>query len=87
MTTTKDNNQPIKQIRSINGISASIWKRVTKEGEVYYTASIDRSYKDQDGKWHRTSNFRHDELPIVRKLAAKAEAFIDDLPLEEEEAA
>lgn len=87
MTTTKDNNQPIKQIPSINGLSAAIWKRVTKEGEVYYTASIDRSYKDQDGQWRRTSNFKHDELPIVRKLTAKAEAFIDDLLLKEDEAA
>lgn len=87
MTTTKDTTSPIKQIRSINGLSASIWKRVNKESEVYYTASIDRSYRDQDGKWQRTSTFRHDELPIVAKLAAKAEAFIDDLALEAEEAA
>lgn len=78
MTTTND-NLPVKQIRSINGLSASIWKRKTKEGEVYYTASIDRSYKDKDDKWQRTSNFRHDELHIVGKLAAKAEAIIDDL--------
>jgi hypothetical protein len=84
MTTTNDNNSPVKQIRSINGISASIWKRESKEGEVYYTASIDRSYKDKDNKWHRTNNFRLDELPIVRKLAEKAEAFINDLLLETE---
>ena len=32
--------------------------------------------------WQRTSNFRHDELNIVRKLAIKAEAYIDDLVLE-----
>lgn len=86
MTTTND-NLPIKQFRSINGISASIWKRTTKEGEVFYTTSIDRSYKDKDGKWQRTSTFRHEELNIVRKLATKAEMFIDDLPLEDEAAA
>ena len=49
MTTTNDNS-PVKHIRSINGLSASIWKRKTREGEVFYTASIDRSYKDKDGK-------------------------------------
>ena len=79
MTTTNNDNLPVKQFRSINGISASIWKRKTKEGEVYYTASIDRSYKDKDEKWQRTSNFRQDELNIVSKLAIKAEAFIEDL--------
>ena len=79
MTTNTNDNQPVKQFRSINGISASIWKRKTKEGEVYYTASIDRSYKDKDEKWQRTSNFRLDELNIVRRLVIKAEAFIDDL--------
>jgi hypothetical protein len=82
MTTTNDNS-PVKQIRSINGLSASIWKRKTKEGEVYYTASIDRSYKDKDDKWQRTSTFRHDELLIVGKLAAKAEAIIDNLLLDD----
>jgi hypothetical protein len=50
--------------------------------EVFYSTSIDRSYKHKDGMWQRTSNFRHEELNIVRKLAAKAEAFIDDLLLE-----
>ena len=84
MTTTTNDNLPVKQFRSINGISASIWKRKTKEGEVYYTTSIDRSYKDKDEKWQRTSNFRYDELNIVRKLAIKAEAYIDDLGLESE---
>ena len=77
--TTNNDNLPVKQLRSINGISASIWKRKTKEGEVYYTASIDRSYKDKDDKWQRTSNFRYDELHNVKKLAERAEAFIDDL--------
>lgn len=84
---TNTDNQPVKQFRSINGISASIWKRESKEGEVFYTTSIDRSYKDKDGKWQRTSNFRHDELNIIRKLATKAEAFIDDLLLEADAAA
>ncbi len=83
MTTTNDNS-PVKHIRSINGLSASIWKRKTREGEVFYTASIDRSYKDKDGKWQRTSTFRHDELLIVSKLASKAEAYIDDLLLHED---
>ena len=78
--TTNNDNQPVKQFRS-NGLSASIWKRTTKEGEVFYTASIDRSYKTKEGKWQRTSNFRYDELHNVGKLAAKAEAVIDDLLL------
>ena len=80
--TNNNDNLPVKQLCSLNGLSASVWKRKTKEDEVYYTASIDRSYKDKDGKWQRTSNFRHDELNIVRKLAIKAEAYIDDLVLE-----
>ena len=81
--TTNHDNLPVKQFPSINGLSASVWKRETKKGEVFYTASIDRSYKDKEGKWQRTSNFRHEELSIVRKLATKAEAFIDDLLLDD----
>ena len=85
MTTTQD-NKPVKQFRSINGISASVWKRTSKDGEVFYTTSLDRSYREGD-VWKRTSNFRHEELTIVRKLAAKAEAFIDELLLDDDDAA
>ena len=76
--TTKNDNMPVKQFCSINVISASVWKRIAKSGDAFYTVSLDRSYKDGDS-WKRTSKFRHEELGIVRKLASKAEAFIDDL--------
>ena len=41
--TTNNDNQPVKQFRSINGLSAAVWKRETKDGEVFYTTTIDRS--------------------------------------------
>jgi hypothetical protein len=77
MTTTTDTNKPIHVIRSANNTSASVWQKADKNGEVFYTVNVDRSYK-KDGTWHRTNSFRHEELPMVRKLYAKAEAWLDD---------
>jgi hypothetical protein len=65
---TNNKSKPIHTIRSANFLSASIWKKEDKNGEVFYTVNVDRSYKDKDGKWQRTNSFRHEELPMVRKL-------------------
>ena len=78
MTTNTDNKpKPIHVIRSANNTSASIWKKEDKNGELFYTVNVDRSYL-KDGVWQRTNSFRHEELPMVRKLYAKAEAWLDD---------
>jgi len=77
MTTNNDKPKPIHTIRSANFTSASIWKKEDKNGEVFYTVNGDRSYQ-KDGQWQRTNSFRHEELPMVRKLYAEAEAWLDD---------
>jgi hypothetical protein len=66
--------KPIEQFR-LGGINASIWKRET-DGKVFYFASIDRSYKNNDGKWKRTNSFSPEELPLVAQLAGQAQAYI-----------
>lgn len=60
-------------------------KKHTQDGKVFYTADISRSYKTQNGDWKRTSNFNHDELLNVAKLAERAEAKISQLKQQDQE--
>src|SRR3954449_12951221 len=46
----------------------AIWKREA-EGRMWYSLSVTRSYKDQDGRWQRTSSLdEEDILPAARAL-------------------
>ena len=81
---TNDNEtkkQPVKQFR-IGAISATIWPR-EHNGTVTYSTTIERSYKDKEGKWQRTSSFELGDLYVVEKLAPQAARFIEDLQFAE----
>jgi hypothetical protein len=84
-TNNEEKNKPIHVIKSANFTKASIWRNEDKNGNVTYSVTVDRSYQ-KDGKWHRTSFFQHDEIPLVRKLYLKAEQWLDDHLLESDAA-
>lgn len=71
---TNSTNKPEKVIR-IGSVSASIWKRVSKDDLVFYTAQFQRSYRS-DGKTLYTDSFNHDDLLNLAKLARRAEHWI-----------
>ena len=58
---------------SAGGIQVAIWENETKEGKTFTTVSIDRSYKDKDDKWQKTSYFKVSDLP--KAIAAMQSAF------------
>ena len=68
MTTTTETNKPVKKIR-IGSVSATIWKQ---EGGLFYTASLERNYKDKDGNWKSTHSFSADDLVLAAKVASLA---------------
>ena len=73
--------QPVKQFR-IGAISATIWLgSITGPSPIQRT--IERSYKDKEGKWQRTSSFELGDLYVVEKLAPQAARFIEDLQFAE----
>jgi hypothetical protein len=61
-----DNKKPAAKV-TLFPVSAAIWARETEKG-VFYSATLERSYKDADGKWKNT-NFL-DESNLL--LGAKA---------------
>ena len=54
-------------------VDVAIWKRQAEE-RTWYSFSISRSYKDQDGQWQRTSSL--DEEDLLPGAQALEEAYI-----------
>lgn len=91
-TTTKreetPKNQPVYKVR-VGGVQGTLWENAGKEGN-FFTASLNRSYKDDKGQWQQTQSFRVNDLHAievcVRKLYEKARLKTsDDQTTEDEE--
>jgi len=71
--------QPEKKIRA-GAISATIWNNeaVNPKGELnfYSTISIERSYKDKEGKWQYTNSMRLSDLPKAALVLNKAYEYL-----------
>ena len=75
---TKEKIQPEKKFR-VGGIAATVWKREgVKDGKGYsfYTVSLDRSYKDKEGKWQNTGSMRVNDLPKAALVINEAFRFV-----------
>ena len=69
-------NLPVKKFRA-GAITATVWDNAAKEGEgTYQTVSFERSYKDKEGAWQRTTSLRMNDLPKASLVLQKAYEFI-----------
>jgi len=71
-------NQPYQKFVA-GGVSATIWSnKAEKEGKEieYKTISIERSYKDKEDNWRKTSSMRLSDLPKVELVSRKAFEFL-----------
>ena len=71
---TNSTNKPVFTYR-LGSLSATIWQYQAKKKTVYRTEIVS-NYRDASGNWQTSSNFRHDELLGVAKLAERAEEYI-----------
>jgi hypothetical protein len=83
MTTSK-HNQPIDQIRD-GALKATIWANTGEKG-VYYSVSIARTYRTENG-YNETNSFRGADLLKLARLAQKAYDRTAELRAEQAEAA
>ena len=60
-------NQPVARVR-IYPISASIWKNQSSNGETFYSVTLQRTYKDDSGKYQHTDNLNVSDLLIAAKV-------------------
>ena len=71
MTTNTENKKaPVDRIRA-GSVTASIWENVTEKG-TRTSVTVQRSYKDKDGKWHNIDNYSGPELLELAHVALKA---------------
>jgi hypothetical protein len=78
---TETKQGPVRTIRE-GDCSASVWARhVTVKGEqrVFYSVTLERSYKDRTGQYRYTKTFDSDSLPKVAVLCSKAQGAIQEL--------
>ena len=71
-------NLPEKRI-SAGAIQATVWKneKSIKGTETeFQTISLQRSYKDKDGKWQQTNSLRVNDLPKAALVLQKAYEYI-----------
>ena len=76
MSASSDPNRPVRTLRHRH-LKVAIWENQTSNG-VMYTATVTRSFKQEDG-WKDTQSFRYDDLPIVAKLLNDAHTVISGL--------
>ncbi|HEY4359731.1 MAG TPA: hypothetical protein VGN17_02125 [Bryobacteraceae bacterium] len=73
-------SQPVAKL-NLFPVTAAIW--VNQSGEnSWYSATIDRLYKDDAGSWKSTNTFRADDLLLVAKIADWAHTEIVKLKTE-----
>lgn len=72
----QDRNQPIHSIRMRN-VRAAIWANRSEKG-TFYSVTITRSYRSDDGAWHSTESFGRDDLLLVAKVADLAHTWVTE---------
>jgi len=60
-----DNKKPAAKI-TLYPVSAAIWARETEKG-VFYSVSLERSYKDAEGKWKSSDFLNESDLLLGAK--------------------
>jgi len=66
-------NKPAAKFR-VGFTTVTVWKN---DGG-FYSASLQRSYKDDQGDWQNTDQLNHGDLLNAAKALERAEAFIAD---------
>jgi hypothetical protein len=78
-TINVDKNTPEKTFRA-SPVSASVWANEvkTKDGEtkLFRTISLERTYKDKDDQWKKTTSLRVNDLPKAILVLNKAYEYI-----------
>jgi hypothetical protein len=64
--------QPASKIDAHFPITATIWRNENTEGRAWYSATVERRYKDRDGNHQTTNSFSGDELLTVGEVSRLA---------------
>ena len=63
---SEETKKPVMRLKC-GAISASIWRKTGANGD-WYTADVQRCYKDATDAFCYTNSFSRDEIPVAAKL-------------------
>lgn len=75
-------NQPAFVVR-IRNIRGAIWQNTDNGGQVYFTVTLSRFYRDGDG-WRTSSSLGRDDLLIAAKVLDQCHTWITGTQQNEE---
>jgi len=73
-----DSKKPAAKV-SLFPVSAAIWRNQNQKGDVFYSVTLERSFKDEKGKWQSSSTFNAGDLLVLAKVADLADTEIRKL--------
>lgn len=66
-----DSKKPVSKV-TIYPVTAAIWGNDNDNGDRFYSATFERSYKDEAGNWQSSASFSFTELLLLAKVADRA---------------
>lgn len=60
--------KPIMRVVSYPVVGA-IWRNVNEDGKAFYSATLERKYKDKEGRYKNSGSFRTSDLLHLAKVA------------------
>ena len=66
--------EPVKKVK-IGGIEVALWQNTSKEGNTFFTTTMERNYKDGE-ECKKTSSLRDNDLPKAVLALQKAYEFV-----------
>ena len=73
-----DSKKPAARV-SLHPVSAAVWRNENAKGDAFYSVTIQRSYKDADGKWKSTESLNEGDLLLAAKVLDLAHTEISKL--------
>jgi hypothetical protein len=83
--TMSDSKKPIAKV-SLHPVSAAIWRNQNQKGEVFFSVTVERSYKDDAGNWQSSTSFSAGDLLLLSKVTDLAHTEIFKLRANERNA-
>jgi hypothetical protein len=75
--------QPVFELTYPGGVRAAVWENDGNDGQLYYSITISRRYRDQkDGEWKSGTRFSPTELLAISMAAQQAFLWCMEHPLE-----
>jgi hypothetical protein len=65
--------EPVKKVK-VGAVEVAVWENQSKEGNKFFTTSMERNYKDGE-EWKKTSSLRENDLPKAILALQKAFEF------------